>query len=163
MDSTLPMRPLLFKALIRLSRASGLHPECLPLGIIPRLGQLVAGGGFGDIYKGVISEQVVAIKIIKVYDYSDKQAVLKVHLRVLDRTLWTDGMSTGIWARGADLAAALPPQPATISRHLSRGGAALPCFPVDGKRKCYAIPQDLSKLLGTAAALVCEFLLLPST
>ncbi|KAJ7819527.1 kinase-like domain-containing protein, partial [Mycena leptocephala] len=77
MDSTLPMRPLLFKALIRLSRASGLHPECLPLGIIPRLGQLVAGGGFGDIYKGVISEHVVAIKIIKVYDYSDKQAVLK--------------------------------------------------------------------------------------
>jgi len=66
------------KALIKLSRASGLYPECLLLKGIEITGDPVAEGGFGDVYKGQLGDQEIAIKVLKVYQKSDMQQLLKV-------------------------------------------------------------------------------------
>lgn len=69
------------KALIKLSRASGLYPECLFLKGIQIAGDsAVAEGGFGDVYKGQLGDQEIAIKVLKVYQKSDMQQLLKVML-----------------------------------------------------------------------------------
>ncbi|KAJ7844191.1 kinase-like domain-containing protein, partial [Mycena leptocephala] len=39
------VKSLIFKALLRLSRASGLHPQCFPLSGVQKEGQQVTGGG----------------------------------------------------------------------------------------------------------------------
>ncbi|KAJ6598287.1 kinase-like domain-containing protein [Mycena vulgaris] len=69
-------RPFLFKALLRLSRASGLHPKCFPLLGLEK-GQQVAGGGFSDICKGFVSGQSVAVKIMRLFQDRDVEAMVK--------------------------------------------------------------------------------------
>ena len=59
------------KTLIRLSRATGLYPECLVLKGIKILGDTVAGGSFADIFKGHLQDQNIAVKKLKVYEKSD--------------------------------------------------------------------------------------------
>ncbi|KAJ7113586.1 kinase-like domain-containing protein, partial [Mycena epipterygia] len=71
------VRPLLFKALLRLSRVSGLHPNCFPLMGLQKVGEQVAAGGFGDIWKGVFRGQNVSVKVMRLFEDSDVQAVLK--------------------------------------------------------------------------------------
>jgi len=66
------------KALIRLSRASGLYPECLVLSGMKIEGDAVAGGGFGDVYKGSFKGHEIAVKVLKVYQKSDMDKLLKV-------------------------------------------------------------------------------------
>ena len=66
------------KALVRLSQSSGLYPECLVLDGINLRGNPVAGGGFGDVWKGDLVGQMIAIKVLKVYDKSDRDKLLKV-------------------------------------------------------------------------------------
>ncbi|KAJ7679251.1 kinase-like domain-containing protein [Mycena polygramma] len=77
-DSNLPspMRRRLFKALIRLSSDSKLHPKCFTLTGLQR-GQLVAGGSFSDVYKGLLEGQYVAVKMMRVFEGSDIEALLK--------------------------------------------------------------------------------------
>jgi hypothetical protein len=41
-------------------------------------GDPVAGGGFGDVYKGRLRGQEIAIKVLKVYRESDMDKLLKV-------------------------------------------------------------------------------------
>ncbi|KAJ7063874.1 kinase-like domain-containing protein [Mycena amicta] len=72
-----PVRAFLFKALLRLSRASGLHPQCFSLANLDRVGEQVAAGGFGDIWKGVIRGQTVSVKSMRLFRDSDIQAALK--------------------------------------------------------------------------------------
>ncbi|KAJ7489240.1 kinase-like domain-containing protein, partial [Mycena latifolia] len=74
-DST--SRPLLSKALIRLSRASELHPKCLALSGLEKVGQQVAAGGFGDICKGLVEGQSVAVKMMRLFRDADVKAALK--------------------------------------------------------------------------------------
>ncbi|KAJ7829586.1 kinase-like domain-containing protein, partial [Mycena olivaceomarginata] len=50
-------RPLLSKALIRLSRAAKLHPRCFPLAGVEKIGNQVAAGAFGDIWQGKVQGQ----------------------------------------------------------------------------------------------------------
>ncbi|KAJ7018999.1 kinase-like domain-containing protein [Mycena alexandri] len=69
-------RRRLFKALIRLSGASKLYPRCFPLTGLDRKA-LVAGGTFGDVYTGLLRGQSVAIKMMRVFDQSDIDALLK--------------------------------------------------------------------------------------
>ncbi|KAJ7673390.1 kinase-like domain-containing protein [Mycena rosella] len=77
LDSTLDARPLLSKALIRLSRASGLHPNCFPLSDLEKIGQQVTGGGFSDIWKGLVRGQTVAVKIMRLFQETAIEAALK--------------------------------------------------------------------------------------
>ena len=78
--------------LIELSRRSGQYAECLVLKGVQQVGQdPVAGGSVGDVWKGQIQGQVVAIKVMKVYQQSDVAQLMKVcsvdHLRILDADL----------------------------------------------------------------------------
>ncbi|KAJ7926315.1 kinase-like domain-containing protein, partial [Mycena leptocephala] len=65
------------KALLRLSRESGLHPRCCALSGLQKIGQQVTGGGFGDIWRGLVRGQGVCVKIMRIFEESDIQAVLK--------------------------------------------------------------------------------------
>jgi hypothetical protein len=67
------------KALIMLSKKSGLYPECLILGhAANRRGDPIARGSFGDVWRGQIRGREVAIKALRVYQRSDAQKLLKV-------------------------------------------------------------------------------------
>ncbi|KAJ6514519.1 kinase-like domain-containing protein [Mycena vulgaris] len=70
-------RPLLYKALLRLSRASELHPACYALPGLQPVGRQVAAGGFGDIWKSVVRGQTVSIKMMRLFRDADIRAVLK--------------------------------------------------------------------------------------
>ncbi|KAJ7267300.1 kinase-like domain-containing protein, partial [Mycena rebaudengoi] len=70
-------RPSLFKALIRLSRASGLHPRCFPLTGLEKVGEQVAAGGFGDIWKGLVRGQHVSVKVMRIFQQDDIEVVVK--------------------------------------------------------------------------------------
>ncbi|KAJ7235046.1 kinase-like domain-containing protein [Mycena rebaudengoi] len=70
-------RPLLFKALIRLSRASGLHPRCFPLTGLQKVGKQVAAGGFGDIWKGLVRGQHVSVKVMRLFQQDDIEVAMK--------------------------------------------------------------------------------------
>ncbi|KAJ7794222.1 kinase-like domain-containing protein, partial [Mycena leptocephala] len=45
------------KALLRISRESGLHPRCCALSGLQKIGQQVTGGGFGDIWQGLVRDK----------------------------------------------------------------------------------------------------------
>ncbi|KAF7345070.1 Protein kinase domain-containing protein [Mycena venus] len=70
-------KPLLWKALLRLSRKSGLHPTCFTLSRVEKVGQQMAGGGFGDIWRGLVDGQTVAVKSIRIFLEEDVQTALK--------------------------------------------------------------------------------------
>ncbi|KAJ7267286.1 kinase-like domain-containing protein [Mycena rebaudengoi] len=70
-------RPSLFKALIRLSRASGLHPRCFPLTGVQKVGQQVAAGGFGDIWQGLVRGQHVSVKVMRIFRKDDVEVAMK--------------------------------------------------------------------------------------
>jgi hypothetical protein len=74
------VRPLLLQALLRLSRASGLHPRCFVLPELQKIGQQVAAGGFGDIWKGLVCGQTVSVKIMRIFQHSHVEGALKVFL-----------------------------------------------------------------------------------
>ncbi|KAF8140742.1 kinase-like domain-containing protein [Mycena galopus ATCC 62051] len=77
LDSFSFVKPLMLQALLQLARPSGLHPRCFVLPGLRKVGQQVAGGGFGDIWKGVICGQSVCVKIMRIFEESDIQAALK--------------------------------------------------------------------------------------
>jgi hypothetical protein len=64
-----------------LSGATGLYPECLVLEGIDIIGDAVGGGGFADIFKGRLRDEDIAVKVLKVYQKSDIQKLLKVTLK----------------------------------------------------------------------------------
>jgi len=64
-------------ALIKLSRASGLYPECFVLKAIKIDRVPVTYGGFADIYKGDLLGQEIGIKQLKVYQKSDMDELFK--------------------------------------------------------------------------------------
>ncbi|KAF8211566.1 kinase-like domain-containing protein [Mycena galopus ATCC 62051] len=68
---------LLSKALLRLSGECGLHPTCFTLNGLEKIGQQVAGGGFGDIWKGWVGGQTVAVKSLRQFTDDDVTASLK--------------------------------------------------------------------------------------
>ncbi|KAJ6466811.1 kinase-like domain-containing protein [Mycena sanguinolenta] len=70
-------KPNIFKALLRLTRYSGLHPRCFVLSELQRLGQQVSGGGFGDIWKGLVRGQNVCVKVMRIFGNSNIKAALK--------------------------------------------------------------------------------------
>jgi serine/threonine protein kinase len=79
------------KALVRLSAATGLYPECLVLEGIEITGDAVGGGGFADIFKGRLVDQEIAVKVLKVYQKSDIEKLLKVTLKYVIFVMSTEG------------------------------------------------------------------------
>ncbi|KAF7354929.1 Protein kinase domain-containing protein [Mycena sanguinolenta] len=70
-------RALLSKALLRLSGKCELHPTCFTLTGLEKMGRQVAGGGFGDIWKGSVGGQTVAIKSMRQFKDDDVKASMK--------------------------------------------------------------------------------------
>jgi hypothetical protein len=70
------------KALIKLSGATGLYPECLDLKGIHIIGDAIGGGGFADVFKGRFRDQDIAVKVLKVYQKSDIEKLLKVKFTI---------------------------------------------------------------------------------
>ncbi|KAJ7651216.1 kinase-like domain-containing protein [Roridomyces roridus] len=77
-DADIPLadRRRIFKALIRLSDYSKLYPRCFTLTDLEQE-RLVDGGSFSDVYQGYLHGQCVAVKMMRVFDQSDIEAVLK--------------------------------------------------------------------------------------
>ncbi|KAK7026355.1 kinase domain-containing protein [Favolaschia claudopus] len=67
------IRPLLFKLMLRLSRTSGLYPRCFSLTGLQKIGKQVAGGGYGDIWRGLLRGQRVCIKMMRIFQKDDIQ------------------------------------------------------------------------------------------
>ncbi|KAJ7318966.1 kinase-like domain-containing protein [Mycena albidolilacea] len=77
LDAFSVVKPLMFHALLKLSRPSGLHPRCFALSGLQKVGKQMSGGGFGDIWKGLIGGQSVCVKSMRVFRDSDIEALLK--------------------------------------------------------------------------------------
>ena len=45
------------------------------------IGDAVGGGGFADIFKGRLLDQAIAVKVLRVYQKSDMEKLLKVTLK----------------------------------------------------------------------------------
>ncbi|KAK6966784.1 kinase-like domain-containing protein [Favolaschia claudopus] len=71
------IRPMLFKAMWRLSRASNLYPRCFTLTGLHKVGTQVAGGGYGDIWKGLVRGQSVCVKMLRIFQESDIAMAVK--------------------------------------------------------------------------------------
>ncbi|KAK1233933.1 Rho guanine nucleotide exchange factor [Marasmius sp. AFHP31] len=81
------LRPSILKLMLRLSKRSGLCPTCLNINHVERIGERpIDGGGFGDVWKGKIDDQLVCLKVVKVYLMSDVQKLLKEYMR--EAILW---------------------------------------------------------------------------
>ncbi|KAF5353079.1 hypothetical protein D9758_008754 [Tetrapyrgos nigripes] len=81
------LRSKISAAMIRLAKKSELYPSCLALKNIQRVGEFpVAGGGFGEVWKGLIGKQMGCLKVVKIYDDSDIQLLLKDFLK--EAILW---------------------------------------------------------------------------
>ncbi|KAJ8082917.1 hypothetical protein PM082_008774 [Marasmius tenuissimus] len=77
-------RPAIFIAMLRLSKNSGLHPTCLSIQNVKKIGEYpIAAGGFGDVWKGTIgdSSELVCLKVVKVYLKSDLVKLTSEYLR----------------------------------------------------------------------------------
>ncbi|KAK1217181.1 hypothetical protein PQX77_020189 [Marasmius sp. AFHP31] len=88
--SILPaFRSSIFTSMLRLSKNSGLHPKCLAIRNVRKFGEHpITAGGFGDVWKGVVgaSNEIVCLKIMKVYLNSDRVQLSKEYLR--EAILW---------------------------------------------------------------------------
>ncbi|KAF8179042.1 hypothetical protein K438DRAFT_1843469, partial [Mycena galopus ATCC 62051] len=71
------VKPLITKALLRLCSVSGLYPRCFALTGLEKVGEQVAAGGFGDIWKGLIRTQSVCVKVMRLFQKADIEALLK--------------------------------------------------------------------------------------
>ncbi|KAJ8083200.1 Rho guanine nucleotide exchange factor [Marasmius tenuissimus] len=86
-NMTSHFRSSMFTVMIRLSKLSGQHPRNLLMQNVYKLGKHpIAAGGFGDVWKGAIrrsgsEEQLVCLKVSKVYVKSDLDALFKEYLR----------------------------------------------------------------------------------
>ena len=77
-------RITLTTAFIRLARKSARCPERFALtGVVCEGVDPVAGGGYGDIYKGYFQGRAVCLKVVRAYDKSDPASFYKVRLRFL--------------------------------------------------------------------------------
>ncbi|KAF7983089.1 hypothetical protein HWV62_24015 [Athelia sp. TMB] len=74
------------KALVKLSELSRRYPECLQLKHITLPEYYVVGGSFGEVYKGRMAGNDIAVKVLKVYQDSDMDAILKNFAR--EAVIW---------------------------------------------------------------------------
>jgi hypothetical protein len=77
-------RPRHIKALLTLTKASRLYPQCLVLKEIDMGPHPVAVGTFGDVFKGLLHDQVIAVKTLRVCpsDYDKCLKVTTIYIRL---------------------------------------------------------------------------------
>ncbi|KAL0062705.1 hypothetical protein AAF712_010400 [Marasmius tenuissimus] len=83
------LRPAVFTAMLRLSKNSGLHPTCLSIQNVKKIGRYpIAAGGFGEVWKGTIgdSNEPICLKVMKVYLNSDLEKLSIAYIR--EAILW---------------------------------------------------------------------------
>lgn len=133
--------------LVELSRSSRRHLRCLTVPSLDRVGQYpIAAGSFGDVWKGNARGQSVSIKVVKVYQESEIDALLMVPRFLVHRE--NTDRSSGLLCRGTDLEPSQPPEPPAVLRHLlSRQltNTDLPPITMDGVRKPTTVPQARGK------------------
>ncbi|KAJ7140920.1 kinase-like domain-containing protein [Mycena epipterygia] len=71
------IRPVILKALLKLSTKSGRHPRCFALSDLQLDGHQVAAGSFGDVWKARVLGETVSVKIMRVFQEADVEALLK--------------------------------------------------------------------------------------
>ncbi|KAL0564120.1 Receptor-interacting serine/threonine-protein kinase 1, partial [Marasmius crinis-equi] len=79
-DISSEMRSSVFSVILRLSKNSGLHPQCLAIQNVKKFGEYpIDAGGFGEVWKGVIgdSSQHVCLKVVKIYQDSNIEQISK--------------------------------------------------------------------------------------
>ncbi|KAK1229311.1 hypothetical protein PQX77_007629 [Marasmius sp. AFHP31] len=70
------LRPTIFTTMLHLSKRSGLHPACLSIQNVKKIGKRpITSGGFGDVWKGTIgdSSELVCLKVVRAYLDSDME------------------------------------------------------------------------------------------
>ncbi|KAJ6573451.1 kinase-like domain-containing protein [Mycena vulgaris] len=75
------IRPILLKALLKLSAKSGQHPRCFALSEMQLIGHQIASGSFGDVWKGTVLDETVSVKVMRVFQKDDVQTLLKEFYR----------------------------------------------------------------------------------
>ncbi|KAL0566778.1 hypothetical protein V5O48_015224 [Marasmius crinis-equi] len=76
------LRSSILKMMLHLSKHSGLCPNFLFIRNVKKIGAFPVGGGrFGDVWKGKIGEQLVCLKVVKVYLTSDVAHLMKEYIR----------------------------------------------------------------------------------
>ncbi|KAG6856162.1 hypothetical protein H0H87_006969 [Tephrocybe sp. NHM501043] len=75
-------RSILYVALVRLCRKSELCPRCFSIeGIYGRDEWPVSAGAYGEVYKAYLNEKVVCLKVVKLYQNSDRAQRYKAFSR----------------------------------------------------------------------------------
>ncbi|KAF5353078.1 hypothetical protein D9758_008757 [Tetrapyrgos nigripes] len=81
------LRSKIFDAMIRLSRSAKLHPSCLSLSNVEKVGDHpMAGGGFGDIWRASIAGHKACMKVVRIFDRANIDKFLKEFLK--EAILW---------------------------------------------------------------------------
>ncbi|KAL0576279.1 Rho guanine nucleotide exchange factor, partial [Marasmius crinis-equi] len=83
---SIPLRSSVFSIMIRLAKNSGLHPKCLSIQNVKKVGNHpVGGGGFGDVWEGVVEDPTlkhsVCLKVVRMFRESDVERLLQDYLR----------------------------------------------------------------------------------
>ncbi|KAJ7502578.1 kinase-like domain-containing protein, partial [Mycena galericulata] len=71
------IRPVILTALLKLSTRSGRHPRCFALSDLQLEGHQVAAGSFGDVWKGLVHGETVSVKVMRVFQEADVEALFK--------------------------------------------------------------------------------------
>ncbi|KAJ8077655.1 Rho guanine nucleotide exchange factor [Marasmius tenuissimus] len=76
------LRSTMHVAVLHLSRQSEMYPKCPRINNVEKLGSYpVASGGFGDVWKGRIADEIVCLKVVKVYLASDVKQLLREYMQ----------------------------------------------------------------------------------
>lgn len=101
-----PSKSLWVNALIKLARKTSLYPECMVLKGVKLTGvSAVDGGSYGDVWKAKFEGKDMAVKVLKVYQKSDIDKLLRVsatHLSI-DRVLPIAILNSGVLLRSCHL------------------------------------------------------------
>jgi hypothetical protein len=106
--------------MLRLSKKTGLGPSCFTIRGVTRVGEHpVAGGGFGDIWKGRFggtNGHSVCLKVVKMYLMSDLEPLLKVRTNLPELIAMILTLLTlGLPPRSDHLATAQTSKPCSLS------------------------------------------------
>jgi hypothetical protein len=100
--------------------------------------QAVAGGAFGDIWKGLVQEQSVCVKIMRIFEDSNVEAVLKVCFDIL-HTSSSRNFFLGIWSRSHHLAPVVASERTSLFRCILSGQQVVLSLAMDGERAHHEI------------------------